>query len=152
MEQFQLAELNIGRMVAPLDSEVMAEFVNSLDEINALAEQSPGFVWRLVDENNNATSLRPFEDDWLIVNMSVWQSVETLKAFAYNTRHSEYLRKRRQWFEAHSEAYFLMWWIPAGHIPTLEDAKERLQYIQRHGDTPHAFTFKHVFEPHLEKV
>src|SRR4051794_4980238 len=113
MSEMQLAQINIARMRAPMDSPTMAEFVARLEEINALADGTPGFVWRLQDGTGNATSLRPFEDDWLIVNMSVWESVEALKAFTYSTMHNEVMRKRRQWFEPHIEAYFVMWWIPA---------------------------------------
>ncbi|HZQ05656.1 MAG TPA: DUF3291 domain-containing protein, partial [Anaerolineae bacterium] len=98
------------------------------------------------DESGNATEIRVFDDDWLIVNMSVWESVETLKAFVYNSRHNEVMRKRRQWFEPHMEAYFVMWWVPAGTIPTVQEAKERLEYLQAHGDSERAFTFRRVFE------
>ncbi len=145
MSEMQLAELNIGRMRGPIDSPTMAEFVARLDEINALADGTPGFVWRLQDEAGNATSLRPFDDDWLIINMSVWESVDALKAFTYSTMHNEVMRKRRQWFEPHLEAYFVMWWIPAGHIPTPMEARERLEYLQAHGESEQAFTFKRVF-------
>jgi heme-degrading monooxygenase HmoA len=144
-QKFQLAQLNIGRMLAPLDSPTMAEFMARLDDINALAESAPGFVWRLQDEAGNATSLRPFDDDWLIVNMSVWESVEQLKAFTYTTAHAEVMRKRRNWFEPHTEMYLVLWWIPAGHIPSLQEAKERLAQLQKHGESEHAFTFKKTF-------
>jgi hypothetical protein len=144
---FQLAQLNIARMLALLDSPTMSEFVARLDDINALADVAPGFVWRLQDAEGNATALRPFDDDWLIVNMSVWESVEQLKAFTYNSNHAAVMRKRRQWFEPHTEMYFVMWWIPAGHIPTLPEAKERLKHLQQHGESEYAFTFRKVFEP-----
>ncbi len=140
-----LAQLNIGRMLAPLDSPTMAEFMARLDDINALAESTPGFVWRLQDDAGNATALRPFDDDWLIVNMSVWESVEQLKAFTYNSAHADVMRKRRQWFEPHTEMYFVMWWISAGHIPTVEEAKERLRFLQTNGESEYAFTFKKIF-------
>lgn len=137
-----LAQLNIGRMLAPLDSPTMAEFVARLDDINALADEYPGFVWRLQDSGGNATSLRPFDDEWLIVNMSVWESVEQLKAFTYATAHATVMRKRRQWFEPHTEMYFVMWWIPEGHIPTVHEARERLEYLQANGEGEYAFTFR----------
>lgn len=142
-----LAQLNIGRMLAPLDSPTMAGFMSRLDDVNALADAAPGFVWRLQDGAGNATALRPFEDDWLIVNMSVWESVEQLKAFTYSTEHANVMRGRRQWFEPHTEMYFVMWWIPAGHIPTVQEAQERLHHLQKHGETEHAFTFRKIFNP-----
>lgn len=145
MNDFQLAQLNIGRMLAPLDSPTMAEFMARLDDINALADGTPGFVWRLQDEAGNATGLRPYEDDWLIINMSVWESADALKTFTYATAHADVMRKRRQWFEPHTEMYFVMWWIPAGHIPTPDEAKERLAHLQAHGESELAFTFKHIF-------
>lgn len=144
---FQLAQLNIGRILGPMDSPTMAGFAARLNDINALADTAPGFVWRLQDEAGNATALRPFEDDWLLVNMSVWESIAALKTFTYQTVHAEVMRKRRQWFEPHTEMYFCLWWIPAGHIPTVQEAKERLDYMQAHGETPHAFTFRKTYEP-----
>lgn len=147
MLEFHLAQINIGRMLGSRDSPTMAEFMARLDEINALADVAPGFVWRLQDENGNATDIRAFDDDWLIVNMSVWESVETLKTFAYNSPHTPVMQKRRQWFEPHLEAYFCMWWVPAGHIPTVQEAKERLEYLQAHGESEQAFTFRRVFAP-----
>ncbi len=139
-----LAQVNIARMRAPLESETMAGFVARLDEINALADRSPGFVWRL-QEDGNATSLRPFDDDSILVNMSVWESVEALRDYVYGSAHVEVLRKRQDWFTRFESAYAVLWWIPAGHIPTVEEAKERLAHLDRHGPTPWAFTFKAPF-------
>ena len=147
MSKYHLAQLNIGRILAPMDSPTMAEFAGRLDEINAMADGTNGFVWRLQDSAGNATALRPFEDDWLLVNMSVWETVEQLKAFTYQTAHAEVMRKRRQWFEPHTEMYFVLWWVPVGHIPTVQEAIERLHHLQANGETPHAFTFKKTFEP-----
>jgi heme-degrading monooxygenase HmoA len=147
MSKYQLAQLNIGRILAPMDSPTMAEFAGRLDEINAMADGTPGFVWRLQDAAGNATALRPFEDDWLLVNMSVWESVEQLKNFTYQTAHAQVMRKRRQWFEPHTEMYFVLWWVPAGHIPTVQEAIDRLHHLQANGETAHAFTFKKTFEP-----
>ena len=145
MNEFHLAQLNIGRILAPMDSPTMAGFAARLDDINALADNAEGFVWRLQSESGNATDIKAFDDDWLLVNMSVWKSVEQLKTFTYNTAHAEVMRGRRQWFEPHTEMYFVMWWIPMGHIPTLEEAKERLEYLRAHGETEYAFTFKKTF-------
>ena len=142
---YQLAQINIGRILEPLDSPVMAGFVNNLDQINALAESSPGFVWRLVGEGNNATSLRPYDDDFMLVNMSVWESVEHLQTYVYKSNHTDFLRQRKQWFSLMKEAYYCLWWVKTGHIPTVSEAKERLDYMREHGETARAFTFKNVF-------
>jgi Domain of unknown function (DUF3291) len=137
-----LAQLNIARMLAPADDPIMADFFANVPRINALAEAHKGFVWRLKDEEqDNATSLRPFDDDMLIVNMSVWETPEDLKVYAYQTAHAEIMRRRREWFER-MEAYMVLWWIPEGHIPTLEEAKEKLAYLKVNGESEHAFTFK----------
>ena len=132
-------------MQGSIDSPVMAEFVAQLDEINELAERSPGFVWRLVGAGNDATSLRPFpDDDFMIVNMSVWKSIEALKGYVYGSDHARVLRDRRKWFEKMAEAFTVLWWIPVGHIPTVEEAKAKLMHLREHGDTAEAFTFKHA--------
>lgn len=145
MPQFHLAQLNIGRMLYPLDDERMYGFVSRLDAINALAEASPGFVWRLVGDGNDATSLRPYPDDMMIVNMSVWDSVESLKTYTYKSQHATLFKDRKLWFEFPSKAHFAMWWVPAGHQPTVAEAKERLDHLQAHGPSPFAFTFKQHF-------
>ena len=142
---YRLAQVNIARMLAPLTDPVMAEFVAQLDEINALADNSPGFVWRLQTPEGNATTLRPFEDDRILVNMSLWASLPDLVAFVYKSRHRQVLQQRRQWFERFDGPYVALWWVPDGHIPSVEDAKERLTYLQAHGETPYAFTFKKPF-------
>lgn len=139
-----LAQLNIARMLAPIDSPVMAEFVAQLDAINALADGSPGFVWRLVGAGNDATSLRPFPDDFIIVNMSVWESIEALKQYVYRSDHARVLRERAKWFEKMSESHMVLWWVPAGHIPTVTEAKAKLMHLREHGETPEAFTFRSV--------
>ena len=144
MVTHELAQLNIGIFRAPIDSPEMAEFVANLDRINALAEQSPGFVWRLQTEEGNATALRPYEDDRMIVNMSVWESIDALAAFVYRSGHVDVMRRRREWFES-MKPYMVLWWIPAGAIPTVDEAKERLEHLRVNGPTPHAFTFKARF-------
>ncbi|CCG99405.1 hypothetical protein FAES_1395 [Fibrella aestuarina BUZ 2] len=140
-----LAQINIGRLIAPLDTPALADFVAGLDPINALAEGSPGFVWRLKDETNNATGYHPFADDQIIVNMSVWESLDALRAFAFQSDHMDYLKRRREWFAKFATAYMALWWIPEGHVPTIAEAKERLQSLDEHGDTPFAFTFRKPF-------
>jgi hypothetical protein len=147
MATFHLAQVNIGRMRAPLESEVMAGFVARLDEINHLADASPGFVWRLQTEAGNATYLRPYDDPLIIFNMSVWRSVEALQRYAYSSAHRELLRARGSWFERFDGPYQAMWWITAGHEPTVEEAKARLALLRAHGDSQHAFSFAKIHPP-----
>ncbi len=143
----QLAQLNIARMLYPSEDERMAGFMNQLDEINALAEAAPGFVWRFVSSDNSAVSERPFEDDMMIVNLSVWEDVDVLHAYTYRSDHARVFKDRKLWFEFPSEAHFVMWWVPDGHIPTVAEAITRLHHFREHGATAHAFTFKQRFEP-----
>ncbi|RII19778.1 hypothetical protein DSC45_07185 [Streptomyces sp. YIM 130001] len=144
MTGFHLAQVNVGRIVAPLDSPELAGFVDRLPEINELAERSPGFVWRMVDdEGNDATSLRPAEDDDLfLINCSVWESVETLRAFTYETGHLRVLSRRREWFRRMVEPHQALWWVPAGHRPSIAEALERVSLVREHGPGPDAFTFR----------
>ena len=142
---YQLAEVNIARMLAPLDSPLMAGFVARLDAINALADASPGFVWRLQTSEGNATALRPYGDDLILVNLSLWADLPALSAFVYKSRHRQVLQRRSQWFERLNEFYVALWWVPSGHIPTVEEAKERLDYLRTHGESPYAFSFKKPF-------
>jgi len=141
----QLAQVNIARAKGPLDGPVMAGFVARLDEINALAERSPGFVWRLQDGDGNATAIRAYEDESILVNLSVWESVEALKAYAYHSTHIELLRDRQLWFEKFEGAYLALWWVPAGHRPSVDEAKQRLAHLEANGPTPFAFTFRELF-------
>jgi len=142
---YHLAQLNIARLVAPIDSPVLADFVAHLDEINQLGDRSPGFVWRLQASDGNATSIRPFDDDYILVNMSVWESIEQFREFVYKSAHSAVMRRRREWFEPMKSAYLVLWWVPAGHIPTVAEAKERLELLRMQGDTAAAFSIKHPF-------
>lgn len=143
--EYHLAQVNIARMLAPIDSPQMADFVALLDEINALADQSAGFVWRFQGDDGNATYLRPYDDDRILFNMSVWESIESLRVYAYETAHGAVLRRRRSWFERLAEPTTALWWIRAGTIPTVGDATRRLSYLQTHGPTVFAFTFKQPF-------
>jgi len=131
-----LAQVNIARMRGPLESAVMADFVARLDEINALADASPGFVWRLQTSEGNATYLRPYDDDRILFNMSVWRSLEDLRAYVYRSAHAEVLRRRAEWFTRMETVYAALWW-----------AKKRLAHLDQHGPTPFAFTFKAAFPP-----
>jgi hypothetical protein len=142
---YQLAQLNIARMRFPLESPEMADFVNNLDRINELADSSEGFVWRLQGDGNDATSLRPFDDDFIIVNMSVWQNLESLKNYVYKSAHTDILKRRAEWFEKMRDAMVVMWWIPTGHIPTVTESKERLEHLRAHGSSAFAFSFREAF-------
>jgi hypothetical protein len=147
MSKYHLAQLNIARLLAPIDSPAIADFVANITPINELAEQAQGFVWRLKDENDNATAINIFGDDLLIVNMSVWESVQALRDFAFKTAHSEVIKRRAEWFEKHQTAYLVLWWVPAGHQPSTDEAKQRLEHLKQHGDSTYAFTFRHLQEP-----
>jgi hypothetical protein len=145
-----LAQLNIGRTVGPIDSAAMADFVANLDRINGVGDASPGFVWRLQDESGAATSIRAFEDPRMIVNLTVWTSVEALREYAYRSVHVEFLRRRREWFVPLDGPSLVLWWIPAGHRPTVEEAKRRLEHLAANGPSDRAFTLKTAFPAPLE--
>ena len=147
MGTLHIAQVNIARMKAALDSPIMAGFVARLDEINSLADGSPGFVWRLQTHAGNATYLRPYEDDRILFNMSVWESIDHLKRYVYHSVHVELLRERQSWFERFDGAYSALWWVPRGHTPGIDEAKRRLAHLQDHGPSPFAFTFKKPFPP-----
>ena len=147
MGNYHLAQVNIGRILAPLDSPVMAGFVAQLDAINALADAAPGFVWRLQTEDGDATAIRPYDDDWILVNMSVWESPEALHAYVYRSAHADVLRRRREWFARMTEAFVALWWVPAGHRPSVAEAVERLGMLRTHGLTADAFTLRQLFPP-----
>ena len=150
---YVVTQVNIGRLVAPLDSPQLADFVANLDPVNALADLAPGFVWRMQTEDGNNLAVRGFEADGagsgggIVINMSVWESVETLAAYAYSEGHRAVLRRRREWFELMKEAYMAAWWIPRGHIPTVREAEDRVHHLRKHGPTPQAFTLKVHFPP-----
>lgn len=139
---WHIAQLNVARAVAPLDSPELADFMAALDGVNALAEAAPGFVWRLKSDNGNATDIKVENDPKFIVNMSVWESVEALFDFVYRSAHTEVMVRRREWFEKPAEAFQVLWWVPAGHTPTIEEAMARLAHLRAHGPTARAFTFK----------
>ena len=146
MPRFELAQLNIAIMKEPLESPGMADFVANLDRINALAEESPGFLWRLQTEEGDATALRPLGDSTL-VNMSVWRDVESLNTFVYRSAHSEIMRRRREWFDRMREAYLVLWWVPPGHRPSVTEAVAKLDLLRAKGPTAEAFTFGKAFPP-----
>lgn len=146
--EWHLAQINIGRLNHPVDDPRVAEFMDNLDPINALAEASPGFVWRLKDDSGNATAIRGFEDPTILPNLTVWESIESLKDYVFKTDHAKFLRKRREWFQPMDDLPVLtMWWVPAGHIPTLDEARERVEHLAANGPSAHAFSFRPTFEP-----
>ncbi len=147
MSAYELAQLNIGLIRGPIDGAVMADFVASLDRINALAERTPGFVWRLQTEEGNATAIRPYEDEKIAVNMSVWRDVESLNKYVYSSEHVQIMRRRREWFEKMDLAFLVLWWVPRGHRPSVEEAKAKLEILRTKGPTAEAFTFRQAFPP-----
>lgn len=146
MHAYELAQLNISRLLAPLDAPLLKDFVDNLDRINALAEATAGFVWRLQTDDGDATALRPFGED-IIVNMSVWRDVPSLQAFAFRSEHREILRRRAEWFAPPSQPMAVLWWVPCGHRPDLAEARLRLEQLRRHGPSATAFTFREAFAP-----
>lgn len=144
MQKFHLAQINIARAKAAMNSDVMKGFVDRLDEINHLADKSPGFVWRLKD-GDSAVSINAYEDPSILVNMSVWEDLESLKNYVYKSVHIELLKERSAWFNKMADAHQTLWWIPANHIPTIAEGKERLKHFQEHGATEFAFNFAKNF-------
>jgi hypothetical protein len=145
MTEFHLVQFNVARLRAPMDDPLIAGFVEGLPPINALADAQPGFVWRLETEDGDATSIRLYDDDLIIVNMSVWEDVESLRAFVYTTDHRRYLARRKEWFAQIEDAYLVLWWVPAGTIPDQTEGVRRLDHLRKHGPTPEAFTLRSTF-------
>lgn len=143
--KFHLAQVNIARASAPLDSPQLVDFMAALDRINALAEASPGFVWRLKSDAGNATDIVAFDDPQMIINMSVWATIEALFDFTYKTGHTAIMARRRDWFDKPGAPHMALWWVPAGHLPTIDEAKARLRILEERGPGPEAFTFKQRF-------
>jgi hypothetical protein len=138
---WHVAQYNLAKLRAPLTDALLADFVSEIDRINQLGDDSPGFVWRHQTEEGNSTAIRPREDKDIIINFTVWESVESLFEFAFHSQHVEVYRKRRKWFHDVDWAYAVLWWVPAGHIPTVEEAEERLRYLDANGPSAYAFTF-----------
>jgi hypothetical protein len=138
----QLAQLNIGKAKYDLESDGMADFMNNLDPINAIAESSPGFIWRLKDDSGDATNIDVGNDPRMLVNMSVWKDVESLKNFMFKTHHSDFLKRKKEWFEPMKDASYVLWWVEDGHEPTVDEAMSKLAHLREHGETETAFSFK----------
>ncbi|MBO1336175.1 DUF3291 domain-containing protein [Streptomyces sp. VRA16 Mangrove soil] len=147
MTTYELAQVNIGRLTAPLDAPEIKDFTDNLEPVNAVADASDGFVWRLQGETGDATDIRIYDDEWMLVNMSVWRDADALKAFMYAGTHRELLSRRREFFQRLSEAVTTLWWVQAGHRPTVKEAEERLTHLRENGPTAYAFTLTKTFSP-----
>ena len=145
-DSWQLAQVNIGRVRGQMTDPIMADFVAQLPAINALADQSLGFVWRLQTEDGDATAFRPYDDPTILINMSVWTDLDSLRGYVYRSAHAPVMRRRREWFERFQGVYVVLWWVPAGHRPSLAEAVERLAHLEAHGPTPYAFGFRQPFD------
>ena len=146
MSDFYLAQINVGHLVAPLNSDQLTGFTSALNSINTLADQSPGFVWRLQSEGGDATSIQVFDDELVIINMSIWESVESLKNFTYNSSHGQMIKRRQEWFEKFITSHLALWWIERGQFPTPEEGRQRLELLDTNGPTEYAFTFRKLFD------
>ena len=144
MSRYHLAQLNIAMLREPLESPGVADFVANLERINALAEASPGYLWRLQDGAGDATAIRPFGAE-VLVNLSLWRDVQSLSDYVYKSAHAEMLKRRREWFDKAEQAHMVLWWVPAGHRPGVEEAAERLAHLRAHGPSAHAFRFRQAF-------
>lgn len=151
-EPRHLAQLNIGRLRYPTDDPRLADFMNNLDLVNGIAERTPGFVWRLKGEDNNATGIRAFADPNTIVNLSVWESIEALERFVWQTVHKRFYGRQQEWFAKMEGPHLVMWWVPAGCRPTVEEAKERLEHLAAHGPSQYAFGWESVPAAQLWKT
>ena len=143
--RYRLAQINIARLVAPLTDPVMADFVANLAPINALAEASPGFVWRFQTEQGDATAVRPYDDDRIIINFSVWDDLSSLRDFVFRRAHAAVMKRRREWFERLTDEYIALWWVLAAHRPTVAEAVLRIEHLKRHGPSPEVFTFREFY-------
>jgi len=145
MDQYYLAQINIAEAKAEMDTDTMSGFVAQLENINTLADSSPGFVWRLQSEEGDSTAIRVFDSPLLLINISVWETLEYLKDFVYKSAHVELIQDRDAWFDKFKTAHQALWWIPKDHVPTVEEGKDRLEHIQLNGPTEYAFTFARPF-------
>lgn len=142
---YHIAQFNVAKMVARLDDPIMQGFVDALEPINTMADNSPGFVWRLQDDSGDATSIQVFGDESILVNMSVWESLEAVKEFVYRSTHVNFLRDKKKWFGPLSGPNLVLWWVEQGHMPTVAEGKQRLEMLRSSGPSPQAFTFSRAF-------
>jgi len=145
MAGYCLAQVNVALARDEMDSSQMQGFVSRLEEIDSLADHAPGFVWRLQTESGDSTSIRVFDDPLMLVNLSVWEDLEALRQFVFRTLHAELLKNRAEWFRKMDTNHLAMWWIPHGHVPSVEEAKEKLEYIRQHGPSQEAFNLAKAF-------
>ncbi len=145
--QYHLAQANISKFNAPLEAASMKEFVDFLEPVNRFAEESPGFVWRLKDGQGRSASYieTPFKEELLAINISVWEDIPSFKDFVYGTVHSYFLRNKKKWFDLKGPSAFVMWWIPQGELPTLAMAKDKIDLLEKQGETPEAFSMKSLY-------
>ncbi|WP_298496043.1 DUF3291 domain-containing protein [uncultured Algibacter sp.] len=144
MTNYHLAQVNIAKRLAPMDDPIMKDFIDNLDKINAIADKAEGFIWRLKDEDKDEAAI-VFQDDTFIINMSVWETLETLFNYTYKSGHIDVFKRKKEWFSKMKMIHMAFWYVPVGYEPTFQDAKDRLDYLNKHGDTPYAFSFKSKF-------
>ena len=147
MTGYQLAQINVGRLRAPLDDPQVAGFADALDAVNAIADATPGFVWRLQTEEGNATTIQTTDDPLFLINISVWETAEALYDYVYRSEHVDFMRKRSDWFERMEAPHMCLWWIPTGEVPTPQQALHRLERFKQDGPTEYSFSFRHQFPP-----
>ncbi len=146
---YHIAQINVARMRFSIDDPGMADFVAQLDAVNGLADRSPGFVWRLQGEAGDATTIQAFDEANILINMSVWETIDALFDFTYKSGHTDVFRRRHEWFDTADGAHLALWWIRSGQLPRVEQGIARLKYLDRHGPSARAFTIKHRFDPPL---
>ncbi|MBO0789530.1 MAG: DUF3291 domain-containing protein [Ktedonobacteraceae bacterium] len=149
---YYIAEMNIGRIRAPYDDPIMAGYVKRRREMDTLARRSPGFIWRRTGPGSNAKETDLYEDQTIIANVSVWATIEDFANFVYKTGHQEVIDRGHEWFVSLDGPHYAMWWVPQGHLPSAEEARERLEYLRTYGETPYAFTFKRWFPSPDERI
>lgn len=147
MSDWHIAQYNIARLLRPLDDPATADFVRDLDRINGLGDATPGFVWRHKNADGNSTDVRVRNDPMMIINFTVWDSIDALWRFTYHSAHVEVFRRRREWFAHLDDPYLVLWWVPAGYVPSVAEAEERLDDLIANGASPRAFSFKQRFDP-----
>ncbi len=153
VKKYQLAQINVARMNGvAIDDPIMKEFVDNLDRVNKVAENSDGYVWRLKGDDNVSTGFNPYNDEQVIINLSVWETIESLEHYVYKTFHTDFLRRRKEWFQSYGKAHIAMWWIPKGEIPTIEEAIAKLDHLQKYGSSKAVFDFRNKFpSPSFQK-
>ncbi|WP_298346049.1 DUF3291 domain-containing protein [uncultured Algibacter sp.] len=148
---YHLAQVNIAKRLAPMDDPIMQDFINNVEKINAIADEAEGFIWRMQDEDKDLGA-EIFQDDTLLINMSVWESLVSLFNYTYKSGHIEVFKRKKEWFSKMKMVHMAFWYIPEGYEPTFQDAKQRLDYLNKYGDTPYAFSFKSKFSAKKDAI